>query len=64
MNINGKHFPEKYGVDRVGMNAEATKYYADRTVGSPIGLTRLQFEVWTLDYLANRHPLEQLKALK
>lgn len=64
MNINGKCFPEKYGIERVGMNPEATKYFADRTVGSPIGLTRIQFGTWSLDLLAQRNPLEMVRNLK
>lgn len=29
--LNGKLFPEKYSIERVGMNPEAKKYFEDRT---------------------------------
>lgn len=56
INLNGKHFPEKYGIERVGMNAEAAKYWADRTLQShPLGEIEWRMP---LDQLARIYPLQ------
>jgi hypothetical protein len=54
-NVNGKASPEKFGIERIGMNIEATRYFKKRAIGEPVPLDETEWKL-SLKDLAAKYP--------